>query len=471
MLRTASAILVGLVFCSQLAWVQVTTGTISGVVKDESGAVVPGVTVAARNLDTGMAREVATDAQGRYRAPNLPLGNYEVQAAISGFQTAVRSGITLRVGQEAVVDFVLEVGAVEQTIEVTAEAPLVNTTSGSLGGLVDEQRMAELPLNGRNYIDLTLLQTGVTQQKGVGSSAGMTGVYVSSSGAPVRSNNFLLDGAIMQNMFSANASSITGSSLGVEGIREYRVVTNSFSAEYGMTMGSQMIVVSKGGTNEFHGSLFGYLRNSALDARNFFDRITPATPRRLPAFTRNNFGAAFGGPIRKDKTFFHVVYEGLRERLGRTIIADTIPASAKVDGGLVPQIAPVVKPLLALWPEPNLPNNQFTFPFSQPTDENYGQIRADHTFSNDDSLFGRYTIHDAKQVAPANFGKFWQNNLESRDQWATFSESHIFSPTLLNAFRFSFSRTRNAQTSESPEIGPELSLVSGREFGSIGIGV
>ena len=460
-----------LLMATHVAFAQLPTATILGVVKDATGAVVPGANLTARNVETGQTRTTVSGGDGSYRFSAMPVGSYEVQVTTPGFQTEVRSGLTLTVSQEAAVNFTLQVGAVEQRIEVTAEAPLVNTTSGSLGGLVDEQKVAELPLNGRNYIDLTLLQPGVTQQKNMAlvGPVGMTGVFFSSSGAPVRSNNYMLDGAIMQNLYSANAASASGSTLGVEGIREYRVVTNSFSAEYGMNMGSQMVVVSKGGTNEFHGSLFEYLRNSALDARNFFDIKTATTPRRLPGFTRNNFGAAFGGPIKQDKTFFHAVYEGLRERLGRTIISRTIPASAKVDGGLVPQIAPVIKPWLTLFPDPNLPNNEFTFPFSQPTNENYGQVRVDQTFSSNDNLFVRYTINDGELINPKSYPQL-KDIGESRGQWLTLSESHIFTPTLLNTFRFSYSRTRNALETVIGISGPEFSLVPGEEIGGINIG-
>ena len=279
----------------------------------------PEATLTARNVNTGQSRTTVSDRDGSYRFSALSVGSYEIQIEHPGFQSETRSGLTLVVGQEAVVNFVLQVGAMEQRVDVTADAPLVNTTSGSLGGLVDERKVADLPLNGRNYIDLTLLQPGVQQHKNFNPTSVIRGSFLSSNGAPLRSNNYLLDGASMVNAYAAASASITGSTLGVEGIREYRVVTNSFSAEYGMTMGSQMMIVSKSGTNLFHGSLFEYLRNSALDARNFFDYKTNISPQRLPPFKRNNFGGSFGGPIRKDSTFFHLVYEGVRERLARLL--------------------------------------------------------------------------------------------------------------------------------------------------------
>ena len=396
------------------------------------------------------------------------MGNYELRLEHAGFQSQVRSGLTLTVSQEAVLNFTLQVGAVEQTVSVTAEAPLVETTSGSLGGLVNEQRVSELPLNGRNYIDLTLLQTGVNLHARHGDTGGASGTWFSSSGAPVRSNSFLLDGASMITMWGTSSASIGNTTLGVEGIREFRVVTNSFSAEYGMTMGSQTVIVSKNGTNQWHGSLFEYMRSSVLDARNFFDYKTAATKRRLPAFTRNQFGGSVGGPIRQDKTFFHTTFEGLRERLGQTKIANVIPASAKVDGGLVPQIHPNIKPLLSIYPDPNLPNNQFTSPYMQPAREDYGQARMDHNISSNDSFFARYTMDDSEKIGTIDYPQ-WREPRRSRFQFATLSETHIFSPTVLSTFRLSYSRTLLDQKSTSGVIGPQFSFVEGRELSQLAV--
>jgi hypothetical protein len=225
-------------------------------VRDTSGAVVPDANLTARNADTGQTRTVVSAGDGSYRLSALPVGNYEIRVEHAGFQTEIHSGLTLTVAQEAVVNITLQVGSAAQSVTVTTEEPLVNTTNGSLGGLVDEQRVADLPLNGRNYIDLSLLQTGVSQHRTEGTSLGFQGTAFSSNGAPVRSNSYLLDGASMSNVQGVNSGSAIGSTLGVDGIREYRVITNSFSAEYGETMGSQMLIVSKSGTYFLHGSLF-----------------------------------------------------------------------------------------------------------------------------------------------------------------------------------------------------------------------
>ena len=487
------AILFVLALGTLVAQAQLPTATILGVVKDSSGASVPDTALTARNVDTGQTRAATSAADGSYRFSALPVGNYEVRAAHPGFQTEARSGLTLAVSQEAVVNFSLQVGAVEQTVSVTAEAPLVNTTSGSLGGLVDEKRVADLPLNGRNYIDLTLLQPGITQMKNLGNNPSGVGLWYTSNGAPIRSaNNYMLDGALLANMQGVNTASLSGSTLGVDGIREFRVITNAFSAEYGMTMGSQLVMVSKGGTNQFHGDVFEYLRNSALDARNFFDYKSAAFSGRLPPYKRNQFGGAFGGPIKKDKTFIWGVYEALRQRLGLSIIDNVMgagchgPAGATITVAACPQlgsvsqvtIAPVIAPLLALYPLPNLPNNAFTLPFSSPTRDDYGQMRVDHTFSANDTMFARYTIDDAEVTTAVTSGGIFQSYpgfavlLRSRNQYATLSEDHVFSPALLNTARFSYSRTSPNTDSHGPYSGPQYAFYppNSMEMGAINIG-
>ncbi len=465
---------------------QLPTATVLGVVKDSSASLVPDAKLTIRNVETGQTRTVNSDSEGAYRFSALPVGNYEIRVEKDGFRTEIQSNLTLTVSEEAVLNFALEVGSIGQSVSVTAEAPLVNTTSGSLGGLVNEEKVADLPLNGRNYIDLTLLQPGVTQQVAgaANGNAGFVGTYFSSNGAPVRSNNYLLDGAIMTNVLGASSASASGSTLGVDGIREFRVVTNSFSAEYGLTMGSQMIIVSKSGTNAFHGDIFEYLRNSALDAANYFDRPVLANNfRRLPEFRRNNFGGAIGGPIRKDKTFFHAVFEGVKEQKGVTLI-DNVPAAACHTANNVVDnvaclgattagtttVAPSVRALLALYPSPNLSGNQFTFPYTQPTNDYFGQIRVDHNFSSNDSLFGRYTIQDTKLSLSQNFPGEGTDN-QTRSQLFTISENHIFSPAWLNTFRASFSRSvLNFQDFGSCPTGPGFSITPGWGLSAVTVG-
>ena len=321
---------------------------------------------------------------------------------------------------------------------VTGEAPLVNTTTSALGGLVDEQKMADLPLNGRNYMDLSLMQPGVSRNAAMGNSHGTVGVWYSSNGAPVRSNMVSLDGANMMTLLGGAATSEAGTTLGVDGIREYKVVTTSFSAEYGQSMGSQMLMVSKGGSNQFHGDAFEYIRNSALDAKNFFDTPASSNGGRLPEFQKNNFGGSFGGPIRKDKTFFFGVYEGVRQNVGFTAVDTVLPvgchpvgatpannfgAGQAIWNGLATQpvgsvgncpnlganpsgpgtntvtLSAVTAPWVALYPLPTLSSTclinsctAWSGPFTNRASVNYGQMRVDQNISASDTFL--CTIHD-----------------------------------------------------------------------------
>lgn len=452
---------------------QLPTGTILGTVKDSSGGVVPGANVRVQNTETGFSRSITTGEDGAYRFAALLVGHYEVRAGKEGFKSTTQKGIVLDVSQEVVINFALEVGTAATQVTVTSEAPVVNTTSGQLGGLVNEEKIAELPLNGRNFLDLTLLQPGVSQNATVINLGGGTqGAIYSSNGAPIISNTFLLDGTPLQTVFGFNGASASGTTLGVDGIREYKVITSAFPAEYGMNMGSQMTIVSKSGGNQFHGDVFEYLRNRVLDARNFFDYSYQQTGKRNPQYERNNFGGAFGGPIKKDKTFFWAVYEGLRETKGIPIQTTTIPAACvnngittvaqgnpngadytvtsadcgvSLPGGQV-QVNPGIRPLLALYAPANS-----NYTFTRPTSVNYGQIRIDHNISNSDSLFGRYTIEQAAEIVPGPgndssnavpYGfKQFKDQWTSRNQYLSLSETHFFSPSLLNTARVSYSRT------------------------------
>ncbi len=463
---------------------QQNTGTILGLVKDSSGAVVPGASIIILNEETSLTRTVTTGENGAFRAPALPVGRYTVRVELAGFRPQAQRGLILEVAQELVVSPTLEVGAVTQEeVVVSAEAPLVNITSSALGTVVNEQSMSNLPLNGRNYVDLTMLQPGVSQQTlaTTGGGATASGTWFSANGAPVRSNNFTLDGAPMTNAAAAATASEAGTTLGVDGIREYKVVTSAFSAEYGMVMGSQTVMVSKNGTNLWHGDVFEYVRNSAMDARNFFDYQTTSRGRRLPLFQRNNFGGSFGGPIRKDKTFFYGVYEGLRQNLGVSILDNVLPAACHqlvnrgtnnttlanpaacaptlTSSSVVPQ---VIQPFLDLYPLPNLSVNQFTFPSSSKQREDYGQIRVDHNFSAADTFFSRYSIDDDDLNNATNNIRALASGAAfpgirtlgtSRSQSATVSEGRVFSPALLNTARLSFSRT-NFGTSTLSDTSP-----------------
>ncbi len=359
------------------------TGVVLGTVKDSTGLVVPGAHVTITNTDTNDRRTATTGEDGSFRFPALATGKYSVKVEREGFGSELRTGLTLDVAQELVVNAELKVGSTNQEVTVTGDVPLVNTTNGQLGGMVSEARIAELPLNGRNYTDLTYMQPGISINPHVNSSAqtgGLHGTAFNSDGLLGRQNIYLMDGATMVSARGLGPVSESGTSIGVAGIKEFKVVTGAFDASYGFSPGAQVIVVSKNGTNQFHGEAFEYIRNNALDAANYFDKPVQANGfRRLPAFKRNNFGGGFGGPIKKNRTFFYAAYEGLRQDLGQTVV-DLVPSAGchgptgdntgtvtaqacpELGAGSAPvTIAPVMKGLLSLYPVPNLPNNQFTF--------------------------------------------------------------------------------------------------------------
>jgi hypothetical protein len=302
-----------------------TNGTILGTVTDASGAAIAGAAVEVKNIETGVVRGVVTNTQGRYNVPELIVGEYEVQASMTGFQTTVRKDITLSVGSQSVVDFSLEVGQQQQTVTVEGQVSQVETTSAALSALIDQRQMRELPLNGRNFEQLIFLAPGV-QQYNTSSHTSFFGRAASYSAGGSRPNGqeLLLDSQNIQNYFGhGSGASNLGTSLGVEAIAEFQTLTNTYSAQFGGA-GVVLNSVSKAGTNTLHGSAYEFLRNSALDARNFFDRfLSPGeTVSQIPPFRKNQFGGSLGGPIKKDKAFFFVNYEGLRQLLGESKVAN-----------------------------------------------------------------------------------------------------------------------------------------------------
>lgn len=461
-----------------IGYAQVTTGTISGSVKDTSGAVLPGTKVEIVNEQTGISRTVQTDAAGHYSALALSLGNYRVTASVSGFQAEVRRGITLTLGREAVVDFQLTVGAVTQTVEVTGEAPLVESTTSSLGSLVDDRTIRDLPLNGRSYDQLALLQPGVIAMGGGTGQGGLQGLMYgagkrfSVAGGRSDTNSFLVDGTDINDQANSTPGGAAGNNLGVDAIREFRILTNSFSAEYGRSAGSVISAVTRSGTNQLHGSAFEFLRNSELDARNFFDR--GATP---PPFKRNQFGGVAGGPIKKDKTFFFSGYEGMRQGLGSTLIS-SVPTLAVRQGilptGVVP-VSPAVAPFFALYPVPNGRDfgdgtAEFSYAPTIVSNENYVIGRVDHQVNDKTSIFGRYSYDGDSVISPdVAFG--FQSVERGRRQYLTLQANSILSATVLNNFRFAYNRTfQNLDDLPTIPIPSQLSFVPGQVIGALNVG-
>jgi len=327
-------------------------------------------------------------------------GEYEIQVSLAGFQSVTRRGIRLAVGQSVLVDLRLDVGQLTNQVEVIADANPINLTSAAVSGLVTDKEIRDLPLNGRSFKQLALLQTGVSPALAAGNDVvGGRTPKISINGARPEQNNFLLDGTDINNVYNKTPGSSAGVLLGVDAVLEFQVLTNSYSAEFGRSAGGVINAVTRSGANDIHGSAFEFLRNSALDAKDFFDDRT----KPIPPFKRNQFGATLGGPIEQDKTFYFLAYEGLIERLGisgSTFVPDANARAGIIDGSPV-TLHPQIRPYLDLFPLPNgrsLPHGigEYLFTRSQPTDEHFFQGRVDHHFSSKDSLFTRYTFDNGK---------------------------------------------------------------------------
>ena len=428
---------------------QGTTATIIGTVTDASGAAVPDASVQVKNTGTGLTQSARSDGQGRFRASELAVGDYELQASKMGFNTVVRRGVTLTVGATAVVDFALQVGQQQQTVTVEGQATVVETTNAAIGTNTSEQQMRELPLNGRNFEQLIQLAPGVaTVQFSTNAMQGRAAQY-SVAGSRPEGQSIMLDDENLQSFWNNGVSSITGSSLGVEAIAEFQTLTNAYSAQFGGN-GSVINAVSRSGTNSFHGSAFDFLRNSALDARDSFLR-TRSSP---PPFRRNQYGGSVGGPIQRDKFFFFVDYEGIRQYLQQFGVA-TVPncPSACTPTAANPTTAAAIANTLALYPAPSVllspALGQATTFGNNVVHEDYVLFRLDYSFSSKDSIFARYFSDKAHQISPfAGAGiavgggplPNWPGTDDSHSQYTTIEERHIFTPTIVNLAKISYSR-------------------------------
>ena len=423
-----------------------TAATISGTVEDPNHSGLPGVTLTVRNTDTALTRTVATSPEGRYVIAGLPPGHYDLRAELASFKPHVRRGLQLTVGQALVVNIAMEVGGLSEEVTVTGDTPLVNTSSAELSYLVGADTIDALPLNGRNYTDLALLQPGVlAYPHRDGGSVVAHGLGMSINGQDPRSNVYLLDGTLQNDFTNGPAGSAAGTSLGTETVREFRVESNAYSAEFGRNSGGQINVLTKSGANSVDGSAYEYHRNDALDARNYFDTA------EQPDFHRNQFGATIGGPIARDRTFFFLGYEALIERLGKTVstvVPDDNARQGILPGGTV-TINPAVAPYLNEYPRANGPLlgqglAAYTFPFNQSIDEHFAQGRVDHNLGAGNQLFGRYTFDDTDQFLPTDYPQFPRNFI-SRNQFFTAEYRRILSANTIGTARGGFSRTRIGQ--------------------------
>jgi hypothetical protein len=450
-------------------------------VVDSTGAGIGNAAVTVKSLETGATRAVDTSNEGYFRVLALPLGQQEVRVEKASFKTVVRSGIQLAVGQEAVVNVQLDLGPLTQEVAVTADAPLVNTTTAAVSGLVSEREVKDLPLNGRSFDALLTLNPGAINY-GLKSAQTSTsnGNTFSVAGRRPLDNLFLLNGIEYtgSSQLAVTPGGVSGELLGIDAVREFNVLTDTYGAAYGKRSGAQVSVVTQSGGNSLHGSLFEFLRNSKLDARNFFDQNS------VPPFRRNQFGGALGGPLKKDKLFLFGNYEGFRQALA--ISSVSIVPDALARQGLLPSGAPVaslnkaILPYMAFWPLPNggeLPavagQPGAALSYNNPRQhirEDFGTVRSDYVKSDRDTISAAYTIDDGDNLLPLSDPLFG-SNVTLRSQVASLQETHIFSPTILNTFTAGFSRAAfNYDSFPLTAFPANLSFVTGAAPGGITIG-
>ena len=454
----------------QHAAAQTTSGSIVGTVTDSSGAVIPNVTVTAKSTESGNSRSAVSDASGSYKLLSLPAGVYDVTATAKGFSTGVRRQVVIDVVANVPVNFTLSVGNVQETVEVTSEASQIETNDASVSGVVGEHAIRELPLNGRDWVQLATLEPAVSAGVGQPSASSYSnsraargnGLSMSISGNRPTGNVFLVDGLVVNDYANASPGSGLNVNLGVEAVREFRVFTDEYTAEYGRSTGGVVTAIFKSGTNNFHGNVYEFLRNSAFDARNFYDKTAPQ-------LQRNQFGASVGGPIRKNKTFFFADYEALILNQGIAHHSPTLSPDARK--GLLcantacssknqVQVNSKVLPYLGFFPLSNgaISGDEAFYDFSGKRigREHYGITKIDHNFSPNWTINGSYQIDNTDESQPDPYNTK-RTGSPSRHQNGVVSLQHIFTPQLLNTATFGVSRTHATDALDSAVINPIVS--------------
>jgi len=497
---TRSVAILATVFFTLLSGVvahaQVTGATVSGTITDPSGGVVANATVSATNTATAITRDVVSDSAGLYTIPNLVPGVYDIKVTATGFSTSVDSALTLSVGQQLQLNFALKVGNTTTTVQVTEAAPQIDLTSSALTGQVESETVRELPLNGRDWTSLAQLQPGVkpiqTQMAFATSARGNRGFggEMTVSGQRSTFNNYRIDGIGVSDYAMASPGNVIGIVLGVDAVQEFSVLTSGLPAEYGRATGGIVNAVSRSGTNSFHGSVYEFLRNNALDARPYFNRVNDSPN---PPFKRNVFGVSAGGPILKNRLFIFGDYEGLRQSKGLTsnsnvfspnarlgiIPGQTVPAGNTgagtpcTDAGGGPGTYPSAlstmcvdnysQALLALWPtstavsgtNPLLATSIFSGVQTAP--ENFGTLRVDYKIGDKDSLFGTFVRDPAEYFQPDAFNDVLTESATTRTTIAI-EETHTFSSNFVNAARVGFNRDNVLNTFTPTAINPCASV-------------
>ena len=462
------------------AYAQVVGGTIEGTITDPKGAVLPNVKVEIVNLSTQIVTPLTSNTDGFYTAPNLLPGNYTVTAKRSGFATAVTE-VILTVGAQHVVNVTMHIGTVNEVVKVQTEAPEVELASSEMSAVVNGTTIRELPLNGRDWTQLATLEPGIASirtQPAVGAGdRGQRGfgTQMTVNGGRPAQNNYRLDGTSINDYSNSAPGSVLGADLGSDAVAEFSVLSSTYPAEYGRSSGGVINAITRSGTNQFHGSVYEFLRNSALDASNFFDATKPP-------FKRNQFGVTAGGPILKDRTFIFGNYEGLRQSLGITQV-NTVPTATARAGHLTSgdvMVDPNIVPYLPIWPLPNAGScsglcdvGVFKLTGQQVTPENYFTTRVDHKVSANDSLDGTYMRDTATISQPDELG-IKVTGYTTRRQLVTLEESHIFTPQVVNSARVGYSRVVGLVGQTLKALSPLATTLGfaapGRPVGEIDVG-
>ena len=481
---------------SLCAWSETRLATVSGTITDPSGALVPGVSVTIASQGTGLKRSALTDSSGEYRFAGLPIGNYSLRIEKTGFQSQTREGLELTSAAEVRVNSQLALGDLAQQTKVSANAAGIDSTTSTSAGLLPEQSLTELPLDDRDLFSAVALEPGVAPNPSSGPSllsSGKSG-QVAINGIRPSMTNVLIDGVDATDpVFGYSPAGASGFFLGLNELEEVRVLTQTFNAEYGGHGGAVIDMVTKSGSNQFHGSLWELHRDASLDARNYFDLGNSP----IPPFVRNQFGAGIVGPLKRDRTFFFVNYEGFREVQASTAIA-TVP-DALAHRGLLPSAAnpsactnitpsgcvavamnPSIQPFLSVLPPSNGPDNgdgtgELITANKGATREDHGMLRVDHNFSSAHSLFARYTVDDSSALVPyvgtppgtyvPGFPAFHL----ARNQYGTVQDRAILGDGWSNELRFGVNRTTASSSIDNTHPGLSISLLPDRPFGMIDI--
>src|SRR5262247_496544 len=466
-----SILLIGLLtLCSPFALAQQETATITGEVRDANGSVVSKATITVTNVETNVSIKSETNDQGVYTVPSLKPGQYSITVEKAGFKKTVRSGVTLQVNQVAPLDVIMQVGELNTVVEIVEATTLLETQTSSRGSVIDQKKIVDLPLNGRDYNQLALLSPGVLPGTPRLASVNFKGV-LNVNGNRTFNNVFLLDGVdniSYSNSFRGENVQLVQPS--IEALQEFKIQTNAYSAEFGRSSGAVVNATIKSGTNNIHGSVYEFLRNDALDANNFFSNALRA-PK--PVRERNQFGGAVGGPLVKNRTFWFADYEGLRDQEGvpRVRLVPTaaekaglfsVPvvdpfAPGRTDFGknpagqwVIPQERwdPVSAAIVKLIPDPNVPGTTIfaSTPVTSTRQDQFA-VRADHQFASNITFFGRYSFVDTNTFRPSplpglaegSFNDAFGANL-NRSQGLAFGLTWTFSPSFVGDFRFGFAR-------------------------------